>query len=429
MIVLDNKGHWLDGPLWGHWCQEFIPIECPEQPDEHFTEQIVEAIRNSKIRLDGLVTFCDKYRVTVAAAAEQLGLPTYPPEVFENVTNKYKLSVSEGQPTYRASSYGEAEAVIRDNELTFPLIIKPSLMGYQSEGVYRVENFKQLETAMQCTDTTRHGKEWVIQNYCRGPEVDASFVIWKGKPLFFEASDELPKAADDNCQQGSQEDGHLRTFLELGNILPSDLSASEIAMIRDSLCETLLRMNLTDGIYHLEARVQDSQVEYQIRDDMWELVPRDASVETKKQPSAWLLEINPRPPGIQAADAIKHTYGIDYWGLALLFALEDHQRVRQLAYPFTQGHQYWSYMVFLPVSKGGICKSDDPCADLFSRRPDLRAHVSWWCTFWKKDEVIPDPRDGHNTWIAHINVFSTESRAHVLTIGEAIREEIHFVIV
>lgn len=426
MIVLDNPGHWLDGPRWGHWCKKFIPVECTEQSDHVFTARVVDAIRAWGGHLDGLVTFCDHYKVPIAAAAMELGLPTYSPEIFDNITNKFKLSVSEGRPTHRASTFEQAARIVRENHLEFPLIIKPSLMGFQSEGVYRVENLEQIEAGMQATDTERHGLEFVIEKYCDGPEVDANFVLCDGELLFFEASDEFPKGADAN---GQETGSSLGTFLELGNVLPSGLPAKESAVIRDSLHQSLLREGLPDGIYHLEARVQNSSVEYTIQDNVLDLTQRPVPAEKEKQPSAWLLEINPRPPGIQASDAIKHTYGVDYWGLALLFPLQDRQRVRQLSHPFARGSQYWCQMVFLPVVKGGICQSDDPCLELFSRRPDLRAHVSWWCTFWTKGQRVPDPSEGRNTWVAHINVFSRTSRAHALEIGETVRREFRYSII
>ncbi|CAP97151.1 hypothetical protein EN45_084130 [Penicillium chrysogenum] len=426
MIVLDNPGHWLDGPRWGRWCREFIPVECTEQSDHVFTARVVDAIRAWGGNLDGLVTFCDHYQVPIAAAAMELGLPTYSPEIFNNITNKFELSVSEGRPTHRASTFEEAAHIVRENQLEFPLIIKPSLMGFQSEGVYRVGNLEEIDAGMQATDTERHGLEFVIEKYCDAPEVDANFVLCDGEVLFFEASDEFPKGADVNAQvTGSR----LGTFLELGNILPSALPAKERAVIRDSLHQSLLREGLPDGIYHLEARVQNSTMEYTAQDNVLDLTQRPVPTEKEKQPLAWLLEINPRPPGIQAADAIKHTYGVDYWGLALLFPLQDRQRIRQLSHPFAQGSQYWCYMVFLPVEKGGICQSDDPCLELFSRRPDLRAHVSWWCTFWTKGQRVPDPSEGRNTWIAHINVFSRTSRAHALEIGETVRKVFRYSIV
>jgi biotin carboxylase len=298
--------------------------------------------------------------------------------------------------------------------------MKP-VTGYLSEGVVRVESLADLEAGVQTIDVDRHGADFAIEKYCEGPEVDANFVLCDGELLFFEASDELPKGADVNGQ------GNLKSFIEIANILPSKLPESELALLRDSLHQSLLRVGFQNGIFHLEARIAHSSMEYVTKDGVLDLTQR--SVPAKGTPSAWLIEINPRPPGIQASDASKHTYGVDYWGLGLLFALEDTERVKQLSYPFKQGPQYWCEMIFIPVEKGGVFDSEDVCTELFRRRPDLADCVSWCHCFFTKGDLIPDPSTGVNSWVAHFNVFSRSSRAGVLEIAECIRKEVRFSVV
>ena len=420
MVVLDNPGHWLDGPRWSHWRKEFIPIECTLQSDAVFTRRVVEAIRSYDGHLDGLVTFCDHYKEPVAEAALQLSLPTCSPSAYALATDKFRLRRFEGHEAYRASSVEQATSIVREHNLQFPLIMKPCT-GYLSEGVFRVESLPQLEAGVQAIDIDRHGPEFAIEKYCQGPEVDANFVICDGELLFFEASDEFPKSADVNGH------GDVKSFIEVGNILPSKLPEHELALLRDSLHESLLRVGFQDGIYHLEARVEHSSMEYVTKDNVLDLSER--SIPLKGAPSAWLIEINPRPPGIQASDASKHTYGVDYWGLGLLFALQERQRVKQLSHPFAQGPQYWCEMVFIPVEKGGVYDSEDVCTELFNRRPDFADCVSWCHCFFTKGDRVPDPTTGVNSWVAHFNVFSRSSRAHLLEVAESVRRELKFSIV
>lgn len=420
MVVLDNPGHWLDCPRWAHWRKAFIPIECTLQSDAMFTRRVVEAIRSYGGHLDGLVTFCDHYREPVAEAALQLSLPTCSPAAYALATDKFRLRCFEGHEAYRASSVKEATSIVQEHNLEFPLIMKPCT-GYLSEGVFRVESLPELEAGVKAIDIERHGTDFAIEKYCEGPEVDANFVLCDEQLLFFEASDEFPKGADVNGH------GNVKTFIELANILPSNLPEDELAVLRDSLRQSLLRIGFQDGIYHLEARVEHSRMEYTMKDNVLDLTER--SVPAKEAPSAWLIEINPRPPGIQASDASKHTYGIDYWGLGLLFGLEDRQRVRQLSHPFAQGPQYWCEMVFIPVEKGGVFDSEDVCTELFNRRPDIADCVSWCHCFLTKGDRVPDPSTGVYSWVAHFNVFSRSSRAHVLQIAECVRKEVRFSIV
>ncbi|KAF2166683.1 hypothetical protein M409DRAFT_66653 [Zasmidium cellare ATCC 36951] len=403
---------------WSHWRKAFIPIDCTMRCEVPFARRIVKGILAYGSHVDGIVTFCDRYKEPVAEAALELGLPTYPPEAYSLALNKFQLGRFEGHPTCLVPSTDleHAAAIVAEHGLEFPLIVKPCT-GFLSEGVFRVENTEQLMAGIKkAVEVDRQDANIAIEAYCGGPEVDANFVLCDGEVLFIEASDEYPKGADVNAH------GNVENFIELANVLPSKLPADELAVLRESLLQSLLRLGFRDGFYHLEARVNNSTMEYVMRDGILDLEERPAGNDHK--PSVWLIEINPRPPGMHTSEASKHTYGVDYWGLGLLFALEDKQRAKQLSYPFGRGPQCFCEMVFIPVEHGGNFQSGDVCAELFERRPDLKGFVSFSCCFWKKGQIVPDPiHTGVNSWVAHFNVFSRESRAQVLEIAETVRLE------
>jgi hypothetical protein len=197
-------------------------------------------------------------------------------------------------------------------------------------------------------------------------------------------------------------------------------------------------LGLKTGIFHLKARVQNSSVEYGVissspsssdttANPITDLVSRSTPVNEK--PSAWLIEINPRPPGIQETAAVESTYGIDYWGIGLLSALRDHARIRSLSHPFLQGPQYWSEMVFIPVTHGGVFDSDDVCAELIERRPDLGRHVSRSFCFLKRGDRVAGPEEGITGWVAYFVVFSKVSRAELLKLSREVRAEVRIRVV
>ncbi|EFW20963.1 hypothetical protein D8B26_002757 [Coccidioides posadasii str. Silveira] len=423
MVVLDNPGHWVNGPKYRHWRKAFVPLELQLEPDAGFSNRIADAVRSYEGHIDGILTFRDHYKVPVAEAAVQLSLPTYPPSAYVIATDKFKTSVSEGHIAYQASSAEQAVKIVQEHHLEFPLIIKPC-NGFLSEGVFRVENLSQLEAGAQAIDTDRHGKEFVIEKYCEGPEVDANVVLCDGEVIFFEVSDDFPKGADANSH------GTVKNFIELANVLPSALPEHEQALLRDSLRQSLVRMGFLDGFFHLEARVENSSMEYGTKNQVLDLRMRDNVEKGTPAPAAWLIEVNPRPPGIQASEAARHTYGVDYFGLGLLFALDDKPRAKQLSHAFAQGPQYWCEMVFIPVEKGGVYESGDVCEELFARRPDLVDHVSGSFCFLKKGDHVADPlKTGLNSWVAYFNVYSRESREHVLELADCVRREVRFSIV
>lgn len=260
MVELNVPGHCLDGPRYSHWRKAFIPFELPvELPLQSdvagFANRIVETLRSYDGQIDGLVTFRYHYKVPVAEAASQMLLPTFPSSAFAIATDKFRLSIFEGHVAHRASSVKEASSIVQQSNLEFSMIIKPC-NGYLSEGVCRVEHLAQLQAGINAMNTDRQGKDFVIERYCGGPEVDANLVLCDGELLFFEASDEFPKSADVNGH------GKIKSFIEKACVLPSKLPGNELTMWRDSLHQNLLRLGVRDGVYHLEAKVENSSMEY-----------------------------------------------------------------------------------------------------------------------------------------------------------------------
>ncbi|PTB40117.1 uncharacterized protein TrAFT101_004842 [Trichoderma asperellum] len=424
LVVLDNSGHWLEGPEYAHWREAFIPTKLTDPPEEGFADRIVKSVKTYGKPVDGIITFCDSYVTQVAQAAQQLGLQTASPDALRIATDKYLTSKFAGHQAYQASSPDEALEIAGKNDLPYPLIIKPC-NGWSSEGVFRVDSLDTLTAAVKSIDTSRHGSEFVIEKYCSGPEVDANFVLLDGEILFFEACDDFPKTADSNGPSV----GSLNTFIELNSVYPSALPAHEVDVLRNSFLDTLVKLGLRNGIMHLEGRVEYSSVDYKMQDGVLDLHPRDTAAATP-EPTAWLIEINPRPLGMTGSQVIESTYGIDYWGLAMLIAVADKSRARFLSQPFQHGAQYTCVMVFIPAdypsSCQGIFDSDDICAELKARRPDLANHISRCGCLVKRGQKVPHPSSGVNSFLAYFNVFSRKGRREALELADRVREEVRF---
>ncbi|KAF4634704.1 hypothetical protein G7Y89_g3399 [Cudoniella acicularis] len=426
IVVLDNPGHWIEGPEHANWRKAFVPINMEPTPD--FPHRIAKAIRDYGGQVDGLITFCDMYMVAIAKAAQELSLGTAPPSAFEIATDKYRTSVFEGHQAFRASSVAEAQSISKRESFDYPMIVKPC-NGWSSEGVTKVQNSVELLDAVRAIDSERHGNDFVIEKYCDGPEVDANFILLDGEVLFFEVSDEVPKGAELDGNTLKNVPGN---FKELANVSPSGLPQAELAVLQDSLHQTLLRLGIRSGFYHLEARVQDSTMGYEISDthsSFFDLVVRNKP--SNSTPSAWLIEINPRPPGISTSNATKTTYGIDYWGIAMLSALGEEESIRSLSIPFetASGSQYWCVSLYIPTEVGGVFDSGDVCADLTQRFPNLSEHISNSGCFLRKGDEVPSLESGLNPLVAYFTIFSRTSRHHALELAQTIRENVRFSIV
>ncbi|ORY06125.1 ATP-grasp domain-domain-containing protein [Clohesyomyces aquaticus] len=415
VVVLAVQGHWLEGPEYAHWRKAFVPIKFGF--DAEFPARIVSAVKQSGVEVDGLFTIFDCFQMAISAAAEELGFPAEPASAFEIATNKYKMSAFEGHEAFRAASADEALNIAATQTLPYPIIVKPC-NGWGSEDVFKVDDAADLARQVGRINTDRHGAEFVMEHYCDGPEIDVNIVLYDGEILFSEIGDEYPKGAEN----GTQDDFH-----ELDTCSPSQLPVDEQTTLRSHFHQTLLRLGFRNGIFHCEARMQDSSVEWKAIDSgMYEL--QHSFKPAAAPPSVWVIEVNPRPPGMKATGIVETTYGVDYWALTMLMALRDSTRVHSLSQQFRNGAQYHADMVFFSAtfddSKEGIWKSGDVTTELLERKPELAKNVSRSMTFIKNGDKVPKPSSGVNTFVAYMNIFSRKSRREVLEIAKALRQEI-----
>lgn len=427
LVVLDNSGHWLEGPEFQDWRQAFLPITLIQPPDAGLTARIVASIKSYERSIDGIITFRDSYQAHVADAARQLGLVTSGPEAYEIATDKHKLSIFEGREAYRISDGADALDIATKINSLCPAMIKPCA-GWSSDGCFRIDSVSDLLGALKrldSFDTSHHGADFVIEPFCCGPEVIVNFAMLDGKILFTEFMDTFPKTAELDAPQT----GRTKTFVEQDMVTPSKLPAAELNLLRVCLHNSLLRLGIRHGILHLEARVKHSTMEYRVQNGVMDLRIRDAP--SSVHPYPWLIEINPRPPGSTTSQITESTYGIDYWGLALLLALGDGQRAEALSKPYSNGPQYTAAMVVIQVdydqlSCEGVFDSDDICVDLLSRRPDLAKHISQYGCFLKRGDKVQHPSSGCNRWLAYFNVFSRRGSSETLQIASEVRREVRF---
>jgi hypothetical protein len=148
-----------------------------------------------------------------------------------------------------------------------------------------------------------------------------------------------------------------------------------------------------------------------------------------RPPTSFLIEVNPRPPGINSSDIIETTWGVDYFSVLLAIRVRDSERVRALAQSYRNGPQYFADMIFVSAhfdeSKKGVFESGEVTEELVQRRPDLAKHISKHLTYFRKGDVAPHPSTGVNTFVAYLNLFSRESRSHVLDIAAEVRKELN----
>ncbi|KAI1192704.1 hypothetical protein F5X97DRAFT_316620 [Nemania serpens] len=455
LVIIDRVDGWLAQGDYGSWYEALLqaPASWWAKPSADGLVELVEGYRakNKGLKIDGLATFIEAMQVPVSVAASRLGLPHELTSAFERATNKYNLGRFQKRPAFLASKAEDILSLLQSpqNQLTFPLIVKPCF-GLNSEGVTRVDEASELEEAIEAArksgkSRSEVGDKVLVEGYCEGPEVDVNMVFVDGEVLFSEICDDFPKGADLN-NFGTNMKGtaaqettakptpdHRRNFQETNMVFPSALPDDELAALRDAVKGTIQGLGFKNGVMHVEARIAHSKSSYQSTDGVVDLRPRHAAgrAESKKDsPVPWVIEVNPRPPGLFASQTPGSVYGIDYWGVSLLLGAGDKARATALLRPFENGAQSHTVLVMIRAEFDPACEgifdSDDVCAEFLVRHPELKEHLGRHGCLLKRGQRIPHPRDGKNTFVAYMNVFSRTSRQEALNIAQKVRDEIRY---
>ena len=418
MVVLDSAGHWLSSEIYHNPAIRFVALDVTVNDGLPF--RIVQALSNSGIQVDGLTSNYDSLTLPVATAASFLGLPCESLEALDICRDKYRQRLASGDPAIQVKR-GENTMSRVDGAFDYPMIVKPS-GGVASEGVSKVSNPKELETAVHRLFSSQYDhlsdiEAANIEEYCHGPEIDVNFVLLDGEILFAEIADDFPKAGDD-------EESTSQVFKESAMLYPSALPSTEQERVLASLHKTLFNIGLKSGVYHVEARVANSRTQYIEQDGFLDL--RDASKTTvQDEASVVLIEVNARLPGLMCKSAVNSTYGIDYGALQILMSISDSERIKAFSQPFLNGPQYWSETCFITTDRGGIFRSGDLGETLQRERPDLAQNVSCSLTYFREGQVVPPLEADSQPWIAWFLAFSRVSRRDLLEKVRRIREAVH----
>lgn len=431
IIVFDESGHWLEGEKYAHLRDDFIAIDMSNV--EELPWKMAAALKGRHV--DGVVTFTDDYVIATAEVAEILGLPTEPARAMWQAHYKHDMRSLVNKSSIQAVFLDTAKRLddpaLGENfrTLEYPLIVKPCRGAY-SKGVKKVTDDTSMRQAV-CTleedGLTEHGI--LLETYVDGPELDANFVLWNGQILFLEVTDNFPCLGDASGATPAE------NFAETVLISNSRLPPEEVEIIRSSLQCNLLQLGFHSGIFHVEARMQNSSMRYQdVRGDgILDLVASNtnggATSPSGRQPDVFLIEVNARPPGAGGTWATLYTYGVDTGALQLLRAIDDSERFKALSKPFCftstspgdgGGAQYWTAHSMIPIHREKIRVPEDFFKKVCQILPEIGPHVSR-AELYAQPGTIVSPIGGIG-WIGYLLLFSRTSRRHVLEMYHRVTE-------
>lgn len=447
LVVISEEGHWLQPNTKENRQLREAFIPCNMTEDEFTADRFVEAVRSYPYPIDGIFTLSDNFFVAVAKAAETLGFNS------KNPVRGYKKAVDKYESRCVQNTYGHTGLVGSVQELrenlqkmadgedvdfprSFPMIVKPK-QGWSSECVTKVTRMEDLEAAVE--KAVRRGRgEAVIEPFYDGPEVDINIILADGQVVFWEVADEPP------CEADAVDATTEATFSPVGLTMPSSLPFFELDSARKEMAGILNTMGFRDGIFHVEARMVNSCCEYrEVKPGIVDLARKNQMMRGNVQ--CKLIEVNARAPGFRVSVPAKHVYGIDYFGIHILAAIGDTQRIRMLSQPFghrrvpigyegysltlterTQtGAQYWSHLVYISAPATGTVvwpQGRSPCDDLKHRRPDLAEHISVAIDHVAPGDKVSLFADGARTVVANLLVFSHRGRLDALALANQVRD-------
>lgn len=424
LIVFDHPGACMEaetGPLT-KLRVSFHVLDI--NADEGFAERLYLLAKD--LQLDGLVTRYDAVLHMVSQVAMRLNLPTLPPAAYAIATDKHLTRTS--QPEYNDSilinSRQELEERLRDPhddlKISYPVVVKPRT-GHGSYGVAKAQNEAELLDGVQWAGelmgfTTTQA---VIEPYCDGPEIDINIAMWDGEVTFFDVSDNAPTAGDlDMITSTGRKDFQEGLFM-----YPSQLPMSEQDMVCDYMHKCILRMGFRSGVFHCEARIKNSSMHY-VRNEETGIVDLETNPATgEAEPSVFLLEVNPRPPGYFGLYATTWTHGVDLWVLDMLLRVGDERRFRALSVPFPHAPQQDRAVLLIMPEKRGILRSGDPMPALRRDNPELAACVPFYFTYFEVGQKVTPPEDAENCFTAIVVVETQKGRADLMRTVEELRVE------
>ena len=300
-------------------------VEVDLNGDAGLARRIAEALSIHKDSLDGIMAVRDHRLASVSEAAKILGLFTSPSAAYEIAEDKYLTRMKEPdvEGTFLVESIEELDSVIASlSKSPFPLVVKPC-RGFSGECVAKVSTEEGLRQAVLNALAYAEPRRALIEPYVKGPEVDVNFVLLDGRILFGAACDNFPSQADRLTSDESL------YFAETKNLSPSNLPGTEQELLVGHFYQTLISQGFRTGVFHVEGRVRDSCMEYDSDvSGTFDLHTRQQALVCK--PSAFLHEVNARPPGFQCCAALLLCFGVDFWALQILCALRDWKRVEAL---------------------------------------------------------------------------------------------------
>ena len=227
---------WKDGSIGEKTADYFYPISITEK------EQILEKCK--EIGIDGITTIAsDLATVAVNYVAKEMGLPGNSIECNKKSTNKYEMrkAFRDGEvPTIRFEKVKHVEDIENLNDMTYPLIVKPTDRS-GSRAITKVYEKSELESAIKIAIENSFENGAIVEEFIEGQEYSAEGITFNGKHQFLAITQKATTGAPH--------------FIETGHFEPANLSEETKQKIYKELSKALTALEITNSASHSEFKI------------------------------------------------------------------------------------------------------------------------------------------------------------------------------
>ena len=282
LVIVDEPGHWSESLAAEVAGTKWVATPITGDPDAD-ARAILDALKRSGVRPDGVLTFVENYVREAARVAAALGLPGNPPGAVDAARSKVRtreLSARLGLPTPKAQrvrSLDELFAAAAD--VGFPAVVKPEF-GASAAGCVRVDSFESLPRVYKLVRAVvspeqkaifRAGNDLLLEEYLDGVEFDVDLILQHGNCVFSSVSQNWPTAEP--------------SFQETGLHLPPDHNKKAVGGLVDLSVRTVQAFGFRRGVLHVEGKC------------------------TSRGPR--LIEVNARMGGTRIHQMVEAVWGVD----------------------------------------------------------------------------------------------------------------------
>lgn len=217
----------------------FYPISIADK------DTILEKCK--EIGICGICSITSDFAAPVASyVARNMGLPGNSERTDIASRNKYEMRKVFERAGIYTPKYMSTDGHIQKQRFegfTFPLIVKPT-DAWSSKGITKVEDFENLQSAVEIARSFSSEKKAIVEEFLDGPEYSAECIVYN-EEVFVLAFTQKETTGSPN-------------FIEIGHTQPADLTEKDKEYATERVVQAVKALGISNSAAHAEFRILKS---------------------------------------------------------------------------------------------------------------------------------------------------------------------------